>query len=786
MATAGLPSLAPEASRPASSCDDWKARGDAWFRRGDLSAAIGAYDRALSGGGLDAVAAAAALANRSLARLRSGDSAGALADARKAATVRPRWPKARAREAAALAALGRDGAAWDAYACGEALCSAPEDAALLAALQRERRALERASTRRRTLGVRRGGFSGAQGPDAPTVVAAAVRGLDAWTGGDVNIDPIERESSLVALGFSDGSLELLQVRPSGGVSSLALFRARAFVGDRAEPSAVTKLAFVSPLRLAVACADPQTPLFVVEFSLDPNEDALAGPLRSRPSIRIASMLPLSLSDDAGRVTCLVATEPESDGNAAGGGRARPFGALVGTSSGALARWDVPVRQRPSFREGLDVGDGLHENADNDVGEKAHRLPLLSPTWFLPNAHASRVTDLALSPLCSLEAVGGTVDADASGAIECARSMPASSVDATASTASTAACASPWSSVRLLASCSTDGTCQVRVSCDGSRLATLDWKSGSVTAARWAGRLGCARPLSTPPTLFTLHHSDEGGPGGTCRAAVWNLCAGGIVERSEDDPGSSGKSPGRHRSEGIRREPKEFTNPSSSHSSSSSPSSPSSSPSSVPFCGSTSEAPVCVSSRIRPRLYSGPAAKIDTLPGRAFCVVRSDERFADESEREDKGDDAPTPTFAVLCADGTLATLSAPCVVSDSRAAYRLQPNRRRPTFSPPPPPPRTPTLESLARVRASSRSLSLSGGEASGAALAVRPDGEVAAASLPEGATGVLRAQDGGTSTPPLGGGEGAACLLAWIGQNVVLRVGRMGGVEVFDASDGW
>ena len=144
---AGQPSLDPDRSQAcaASHSADCKARGDAAAKAGNWSAAAEAYSAALAGlsGDGDPQVQGALLANRCLARLRLGEGAAALADARRAAALRPRWGKAHLRLGQALQACGDAAAAAAAFQRAAELYPALEAAAARAAAAAEREASRR-------------------------------------------------------------------------------------------------------------------------------------------------------------------------------------------------------------------------------------------------------------------------------------------------------------------------------------------------------------------------------------------------------------------------------------------------------------------------------------------------------------------------------------------------------------------------------------------------------------------------------------------------------------------
>ena len=93
----------PPSPEAAARAEAHKTAGDAAFRSGDCSVAVGEYTTALG----DDPHNATLLSNRSVARLRSGDMQGALADAQRCRQLRPRWAKAYFRLGSALHALQR-------------------------------------------------------------------------------------------------------------------------------------------------------------------------------------------------------------------------------------------------------------------------------------------------------------------------------------------------------------------------------------------------------------------------------------------------------------------------------------------------------------------------------------------------------------------------------------------------------------------------------------------------------------------------------------------------------
>jgi WD40 repeat protein len=120
--------------------DHHKSLGDAACRAGDFAEALACYSRCDRSGGGDPVALAALHSNRCLTLLKLGRAEEALAAADAAVTSRPRWPKALARRAAALAAARPDepALALAAYARAAELDPAlgPPLAAAVAALER--------------------------------------------------------------------------------------------------------------------------------------------------------------------------------------------------------------------------------------------------------------------------------------------------------------------------------------------------------------------------------------------------------------------------------------------------------------------------------------------------------------------------------------------------------------------------------------------------------------------------------------------------------------------------
>lgn len=110
--------------------------GNAAFRDGQWRDAIEAYGRGLSDGGDDVPGAAILLCNRAACRMKTGDAAGALADAEAALQRDETWEKAKMRRAAALAALGRDREACEAYE--ELVWDFPGDEAIAASASEAR------------------------------------------------------------------------------------------------------------------------------------------------------------------------------------------------------------------------------------------------------------------------------------------------------------------------------------------------------------------------------------------------------------------------------------------------------------------------------------------------------------------------------------------------------------------------------------------------------------------------------------------------------------------------
>ncbi|PRW57681.1 alpha subunit [Chlorella sorokiniana] len=149
---------AEQASPSAASCADHgskasttdgiscKAAGDAAARAGKWDAAAQAYSAALaclSDCGDDPHLHGALLGNRCLARLQLGEAAAALADARLAVRIRPRWGKAHLRLGQALQACGEAAAAAAAFQRAAELDPSLETAAASALAAAERDASRR-------------------------------------------------------------------------------------------------------------------------------------------------------------------------------------------------------------------------------------------------------------------------------------------------------------------------------------------------------------------------------------------------------------------------------------------------------------------------------------------------------------------------------------------------------------------------------------------------------------------------------------------------------------------
>lgn len=173
----------PSAAGPADHCSKLpaidvssrKAAGDAAARAGDWSAAAEAYSAALaclSSSSDDAHLHGALLANRCLAWLQLGEAAAALADARLAVRVRPRWGKAHLRMGQALQASSQAAAAAAAFQRAAEL-----DPALEAAVASAMAAAERDASRSRCALV----LQGRGGPLYDAAVRTQVR-TDSWVG----------------------------------------------------------------------------------------------------------------------------------------------------------------------------------------------------------------------------------------------------------------------------------------------------------------------------------------------------------------------------------------------------------------------------------------------------------------------------------------------------------------------------------------------------------------------------------------------------------------------------
>lgn len=94
-----------------------RQEGTTHFKRGDVLAAEASYGRSVDVCPHDPTT----MSNRSAARFKLGDAAGALADAEAAAALAPSWPKAMFRQGQALALMGQPCAASTAFARSLAL-----------------------------------------------------------------------------------------------------------------------------------------------------------------------------------------------------------------------------------------------------------------------------------------------------------------------------------------------------------------------------------------------------------------------------------------------------------------------------------------------------------------------------------------------------------------------------------------------------------------------------------------------------------------------------------------
>ncbi|CAK0875437.1 unnamed protein product, partial [Prorocentrum cordatum] len=120
-----------------SSVEALQKEGNARFAAGDFQGALGSYAAALSAAPADASEIKATLrANRSICCLKLGNPELALAEAEQSKELRPDWPKAHFRAAAALEALARAGDAR--LALCEAARISPQDTDVAKALQRIR------------------------------------------------------------------------------------------------------------------------------------------------------------------------------------------------------------------------------------------------------------------------------------------------------------------------------------------------------------------------------------------------------------------------------------------------------------------------------------------------------------------------------------------------------------------------------------------------------------------------------------------------------------------------
>lgn len=104
-----------------------KGEGAELFRSGQFTLAAEAYARAVSAAPMDAGELPALHSNRAAALLRAGDTAAALADARRCVELAPEWPKSHFREGCCLRQLGHFGEALGAFARGAELEPGNED-----------------------------------------------------------------------------------------------------------------------------------------------------------------------------------------------------------------------------------------------------------------------------------------------------------------------------------------------------------------------------------------------------------------------------------------------------------------------------------------------------------------------------------------------------------------------------------------------------------------------------------------------------------------------------------
>lgn len=198
--------------------EDIKIQGDALLHEGDAAGAVAKYSDALASlsgktaaqasqtPASPAPAAAAPplelllLSNRSLAHLALGSASLALADAERAISLRPRWGKAHARRAAALAGLGRRVEAELAY--GAAASLAPELAEDV-----------RTALKRMQIEEMQRSSALAEAPGLGACYGIAVQGrveLD-----DEDGAACEARRTLVAVGSTQGGLSVLEVETSG-------------------------------------------------------------------------------------------------------------------------------------------------------------------------------------------------------------------------------------------------------------------------------------------------------------------------------------------------------------------------------------------------------------------------------------------------------------------------------------------------------------------------------------------------------------------------------------------